>query len=485
MLNRVDSPASLSAVIIRSLVEPPASTMCSDPGDEQLSDDGFDWTALLDGLDDRVQTSYLSAPAQTPNTGFSGDHIHFDWLDLWDDIQPPKTQSAPSTILPPTPESLPKPTQFPSTPKTSFSPLSPSSPPPLDASLYSPSSSVIQTPISNTDRKPYIPSLDLKNIIKQAPVQDDNPFLVSFPGHKKPSIPTPRQRPVLEVPYDWSFDTPTPIRFHPTTIQELPPQPVFTPVGHPRGPSTEQCILWLTHLSTSGGLTASLKRLSLPHYPYPKLRGVSMFINHPKRRVYERIRAKGDVKTEQDMFTATMDSVMDKDWKKTSMIHGVYTVNLLSEDLLGSAGKDDPSYRHVQLTRLVSDLREITRAVPDITLALENTVHPSQHSLTTLSSLCTILTHFPPSQLKLCLDLSHLHVSEFDLNTESGRKEMLGLLQKVGKTRVVGVHVSDNYVAHGGKGDRHAKICADKWISIGLYVYLPAPTCGVSADHTL
>lgn len=124
---------------------------------------------------------------------------------------------------------------------------------------------------------------------------------------------------------------------------------------------------------------------------------------------------------------------------------------------LGSAGKDDLSYKHVQLTRLVSDLREITRAVPDITLALENTVHPSQHSLTTLSSLCTILTHFPPSQLKLCLDLSHLHVSEFDLNTESGRKEMLGLLQKVGKARVVSVHVSDNYVAHGSKGDRHAK----------------------------
>ncbi|WVO23628.1 uncharacterized protein IAS62_004983 [Cryptococcus decagattii] len=434
--------------------------MCSDAGDEQLSDGGFDWTALLDDLDDRVQTSYLSAPAQIPNTGFSGDHTHFDWLDLWDDIQPPKTQSAPSTILPPTPESFPKPTQFPSTPKTSFSPLSPSSPPPLDASLYSPSSSVIQTPISNTDRKPYIPSLDLKNIVKQAPFQDDNPFLVSSPCLKKPGIPTPRQRPALEVPYDWSFDTPTPVRFHPTTIQEPPPQPVFIPVEQPRSPSTEQSILWLTHLSTSGGLTPSLKRLSLPHYPYPKLRG--------------------------DMFTATMDSVMDKDWKKTSMIHGVYTVNLLSEDFeirdrskrsvmeemrqvktlgmsilvihLGSAGKDDLSHKHVQLTRLVSDLREITRTVPDITLALENTVHPSQHSLTTLSSLCTILTHFPPSQLKLCLDLSHLHVSEFDLNTESGRKEMLGLLQKVGKTRVVGVHVSDNYVAHGGKGDRHANI---------------------------
>lgn len=124
---------------------------------------------------------------------------------------------------------------------------------------------------------------------------------------------------------------------------------------------------------------------------------------------------------------------------------------------LGSAGKDDPSYKHVQLTRLVSDLREITRAVQGITLALENTVHPSPHSLTTLSSLCTILTHFPPSQLKLCLDLSHLHVSEFDLNSESGRKEMWELLETAGRARVVGVHVSDNYVAHGGKGDRHAK----------------------------
>lgn len=124
---------------------------------------------------------------------------------------------------------------------------------------------------------------------------------------------------------------------------------------------------------------------------------------------------------------------------------------------LGSAGKDDLSHKHVQLTRLVSDLREITRAVPGITLALENTVHPSLHSLTTLSSLCAILTHFPPSQLKLCLDLSHLHVSEFDLNSKGGRKEMWELLEKAGKTRVVGVHVSDNYVAHGGKGDRHAK----------------------------
>lgn len=86
-------------------------------------------------------------------------------------------------------------------------------------------------------------------------------------------------------------------------------------------------------MSTSGGLTPSLKRISLPYHPYPKVRGVSMFINHPKRRVHEQIRVKEDVKNDQDIFTATMDSVMDKDWRKTSMVHGVYTVNLLSEDL--------------------------------------------------------------------------------------------------------------------------------------------------------
>lgn len=452
--------------------------MCSDAADDdQLSDVGFDWTALLNDLDDRVQTSHLPTPAQTPSTGLSRDHTCFDWLDLWDDIRDPKAQSTPSTVVPPTPESLPKPIQLPSTPKTSFCLVSPSSPLPLDATLPSPSSYVIQSPLSNTDRKPYIPSLDRKSIVKQAPVQDDNPFLVSSPCLRKPVVPAPRQRPVLAVPYDWSFDTPTPVRFHPATVEELPPQPVFT--------STGQNILWLTHLSTSGGLTPSLKRISLPYYPYPKVKGVSMFINHPKRRVHEQIRVKEDVKNDQDIFTATMDSVMDKDWRKTSMVHGVYTVNLLSEDHeirerskrsvmeemrqvkalgmstlvihLGSAGKDDPSYKHVQLTRLVSDLREITRAVQGITLALENTVHPSPHSLTTLSSLCTILTHFPPSQLKLCLDLSHLHVSEFDLNSESGRKEMWELLETAGKARVVGVHVSDNYVAHGGKGDRHAK----------------------------
>ncbi|OXG13510.1 hypothetical protein J008_06096 [Cryptococcus neoformans] len=462
--------------------------MCPDGAkNNQLTDGGFDWTTLLDGLDDRIQTSHLRTPAQTPNTGLSGAHTHFDWLDLWDAIQPPKEQSAPlANKVPPTPESLPKPTQTPSTPKTPFSLLSPSSPPPHGASFSSPASSVIQGPFSNTDRKPYISPLDRKGIVRKAPVQDDNPFLVSSPCLRKPDIPAPRRQPVLEVPYDWSPNTPTPVRFHPATVEELPSQPVFTSIGQLQGSSTKQSILWLTHMSTSGGLTPSLKRISLPYHPYPKVRGVSMFINHPKRRVHEQIRVKENVKNDQDIFTATMDSVMDKDWRKTSMVHGVYTVNLLSEDLeirerskrsvmeemrqvkalgmstlvihLGSAGKDDPSHKHVQLTRLVSDLREITRAVPGITLALENTVHPSLHSLTTLSSLCAILTHFPPSQLKLCLDLSHLHVSEFDLNSKGGRKEMWELLEKAGKTRVVGVHVSDNYVAHGGKGDRHANI---------------------------
>nr|XP_031863692.1 uncharacterized protein CI109_000944 [Kwoniella shandongensis]KAA5530764.1 hypothetical protein CI109_000944 [Kwoniella shandongensis] len=247
-------------------------------------------------------------------------------------------------------------------------------------------------------------------------------------------------------------------------------------------PSQSIKINWIAHISTDGGLVWSMHRLSRMCKLNDDLGGVSMFINHPKRRVKD-VRSDTDGRWEcQRVFRN-----LGEDFRQQSMAHAVHTTNLLSSDPvirarskqsiiaemkwarelgiptlvihLGS-GEDlqDIRDRNRAMGRLILDLKEITSAVPQVSLGLENTVHPSPHSLTNLSSLTTLINHFPSPQLKICLDLCHLHVSEFDLNAESGREALFEILAKIGKERLVGIHVSDSMVKHGGKGDRHANI---------------------------
>ncbi|WVQ74127.1 hypothetical protein IAR50_003719 [Cryptococcus sp. DSM 104548] len=343
---------------------------------------------------------------------------------------------------------------------------------------------------------------------------NDNTFVDLESDGEENARAVPRARrptpPTFELPQDWVTDTPTPVRFHATTY-EAPSQPNFTlPARASRQPSFSPTpvsdtdddefeevnvgLRWLTHMSNTGGLVSSMARLreSMEDpYLWAHIAGISTYINNPKRRVCcspaESASTVQTPSTDCLAFQEGMDGFME-DWRETSMVHGVYTVNLLSSDPellersrnsvieemrqardlgfqtlvihLGSEGQEpkSASHRHQTLSRLITALQQIISSVHDVTLALENTCHPSPTSLTNLASISEILTHFPPSKLKLCLDLSHLHVNEIDLNEVEGRKEMWRLLDRVGWQRVVGAHVSDNHVDHGGKGDRHANI---------------------------
>ncbi|KAK8845365.1 hypothetical protein IAR55_006078 [Kwoniella newhampshirensis] len=241
-------------------------------------------------------------------------------------------------------------------------------------------------------------------------------------------------------------------------------------------------INWITHLSTDGGLIRSLHRLTSILKLNEELGGVSMFINHPKRMVKRKDRPEDVVWQSRLVFRDLGEA-----FQQRSMAHAVHTTNLLSPDpemrrkskesiiaemqwardlgiptlvIHSGTGEhgDDVRDRNRAMGRLILDLKEITDAVPQVTLGLENTVHPSPYSLTKLSSLATLLHHFPSPQLKICLDLCHLHVSEFDLNTSSGRRNLSDLLGKIGRDRLVGIHVSDSSIEHGGRGDRHVNI---------------------------
>ncbi|OCF33084.1 hypothetical protein I316_05129 [Kwoniella heveanensis BCC8398] len=109
--------------------------------------------------------------------------------------------------------------------------------------------------------------------------------------------------------------------------------------------------------------------------------------------------------------------------------------------------------------KLIEDLGDCLRQVPGVTLAIENTVRTSRSpetSLTTLSSISLLLTHFPHPAIALCLDLAHLHLSELDLNDPVGRETLFELLKRLrGRTRVI--HVGDSCSAHGGRGERHSR----------------------------
>jgi endonuclease IV len=59
-------------------------------------------------------------------------------------------------------------------------------------------------------------------------------------------------------------------------------------------------------------------------------------------------------------------------------------------------------------------------------------------------------------RLKVCLDLCHLHVDQYDLSTPKGRDKMFIDLAKLGWDSIAAIHVSDSREIHGGRRDLHA-----------------------------
>ncbi|ODN76321.1 hypothetical protein, variant 1 [Cryptococcus amylolentus CBS 6039] len=477
------------------------------PAPESSSPTGFSWLDIFDDLPSQSPhippptPSPLSLPASPPSRTSAGQgHAAFAQSELWEDGCLPSGTSSCSTgadnrlslasqcLLPAAAVAPLTPplglAAFPSTPASSIPALSYSNSPGSPGNI-------IQTPrVCHSLLEPIMAD------------PDDNPF-VAFKSHGEqdgpPVVARPKRPhpPTFQLPQDWVTDTPTPIRFHADTC-DIPERPIFPPPTVPiaRADEPEDVnvgLRWLAHMPSSGGLLPSIARLreSMEDAPivWSNILGISTYINNPKRRVCCAPTQSTAPAPSADCsaFQSEMDELME-DWRETSMVHGVYTVNLLSSDPevlerskvsvieemrqardlgfraliihLGSEGQGvkSSSHRHQTLLRLIPTLQNIISSVPDVTLALENTCHSSPSSLTNLASIIEILTHFPPSRLKLCLDLSHLYVNELDLNEVEGRNAMWELLDRVGWKRVVGVHVSDNHVEHGGKGDRHANI---------------------------
>lgn len=72
-----------------------------------------------------------------------------------------------------------------------------------------------------------------------------------------------------------------------------------------------------------------------------------------------------------------------------------------------------------------------------------------------IAELVTLTRRVGP-RLKVCLDICHLHVDQYDLATIEGREQMSTDLDSLGWDRIAAVHVSDSLEKHGGKRDLHA-----------------------------
>nr|XP_019006216.1 uncharacterized protein I203_01541 [Kwoniella mangroviensis CBS 8507]OCF69677.1 hypothetical protein I203_01541 [Kwoniella mangroviensis CBS 8507] len=312
----------------------------------------------------------------------------------------------------------------------------------------------------------------------------------------------------------WIPDTPTPYRLYtPASISHKPiydltppRQPIFTPSPRLRDvkpiiPSTppqielgtnsghvEASLTFISHVSMDGGILAALRRYR-DHYQGQGLdmrdcAGLNMFINPPKRGVKKR-EDDAEVREAAKIFRS-----FDEEFRRNSMAHAVHTTNLLSPDIqlrdcskesiiaelelarvlgiptlvihLGSEGHDvDPQGDIVDRDRLhmlIGDLQDILDRTQGVVLAIENTVHPSPSSLTTLQSLALLLALMPHPRLKVCLDLAHVHISELDLNDPERQEDLIELLKKIGQGRIAGVHVGGGGNEHGGKVDRHIGI---------------------------
>nr|XP_019048459.1 hypothetical protein I302_02231 [Kwoniella bestiolae CBS 10118]OCF27389.1 hypothetical protein I302_02231 [Kwoniella bestiolae CBS 10118] len=311
-----------------------------------------------------------------------------------------------------------------------------------------------------------------------------------------------RTIPSLELPSpSWIPDTPTPYRFytptHPPKEQQFydltpPRQPVFTSPAKDVKPiipltpplptkinhdaelnaQSEVSIRFISHVSMDGGLLSGLERFQRRYEEDGCMtEGLNMFINPPKRGVRER--------DEEEVYEAAkIFRSFDEDFRRNSMAHAVHTTNLLSSNLiitemglaerlgiptlvihLGSEGREIKEQEDVvdrdRMDMLMRDLREILDRTRRVVLAIENTVHPSSNSLTTLQSLALLLTLLPHPRLAVCLDLAHVHIAELDLNHPQGQEDLIELLKKIGHGRIAGMHVGGGGSVHGGKGDRH------------------------------
>jgi len=60
-----------------------------------------------------------------------------------------------------------------------------------------------------------------------------------------------------------------------------------------------------------------------------------------------------------------------------------------------------------------------------------------------------------PDRLKVCIDLCHLYIDQYDLYLSSGRKQFFAAIDRLGVENIAAIHISDSGVEHGAKEDCH------------------------------
>jgi endonuclease IV len=74
-----------------------------------------------------------------------------------------------------------------------------------------------------------------------------------------------------------------------------------------------------------------------------------------------------------------------------------------------------------------------------------------------LRTLALILNAVRSHRLKVCVDVCHAYIAEFDLAGAGLGRMRSVLANEVGWHRIAGVHVSDAVTPHGGRCEGHAK----------------------------
>lgn len=138
---------------------------------------------------------------------------------------------------------------------------------------------------------------------------------------------------------------------------------------------------------------------------------------------------------------------------------------VLTSCSLGNApGRGDIS---TIIARVASRLTHLLTAIPGVTLALENMFRKSTpggtcsaRSSWSISTLGAILARVPSPQLKVCVDICHAYIAEYDLYRPEAVRKLLGDIHALGEGRVAGFHVSDSASRHGARCDGHITIGA-------------------------
>ena len=143
---------------------------------------------------------------------------------------------------------------------------------------------------------------------------------------------------------------------------------------------------------------------------------------------------------------------------------------------LGS--NDDPNADPAEVMEMSAQMiRKILIEVPGMILAIENMVSESftrqgrrlrrrsaqihrcggetSRSLDDLRKLIDRVNM--PGRIRVCIDLCHLFVEQYDLFLPSGRDSFYAALDRLGHENIAAIHVSDSGEVHGGSKDRHAK----------------------------